>query len=117
MNLLTTRKKAAFLRKLGFAKSRMQMTRAGTTYMKGRAMVTIAKGDQGGGGWILVSPGFTLQAMMMNVENLKDGFRARLEDYRADDPSCPDPAREDYGTGAYRDDLFRWAAATVAARH
>ena len=117
MSALTTRKKAALLRKLGFAKSRMQLTRAGTTYMKGLAMVTIMKGDQGGGGWIVVSPALTLQATMMNVGNLKDGFRARLEDYRVDDPSCPDPAREDYGSGAYRDDLFRWAAATVAARH
>ena len=117
MNPLTTRKKAALLRKLGFAKSRMQMTRAGTTYMKGRAMVTIAKGDQGGGGWILVSPALTLQAMAMNVENLAEGFRNRVRAWHAEDPSCPDPAREDYGSGAYRDDLFRWAAATVAARH
>jgi len=104
---MTTRKKSAHLRKLGFTKSRMQLTRVGTTYMRGSTSVTIAKGDQGGGSFIAVTPGQgSFNSGLLHVGNMAAGMKQSIRVYRDHGVDLPDPDDADFGTPDWNDRLF-----------
>jgi hypothetical protein len=86
---MNKRQAAAELRKLGYAKSHMQMTRGATSYtLGGRApsqglMITLSEG-----GFIIsdTRPGvpkearWTFVSMALNIENLHEGAKARFKE-------------------------------------
>ncbi len=104
---MTTRKKSTHLRKLGFQKSRFQMTRAGNTYMRGNTSVTIPKGDKGGGNFIVVSPGDgAFNSALLHIGNTADSMKQTVRDYRDYGVDLPDPDGLDFGTPDWNDLLF-----------
>ena len=104
---MTTRRKSAHLRKLGFQKSRMQMTRVGNTYMRGNTSVTIAKGDKGGGNFIAVTPGQgAFNSGLLFVGNTSDSMKQSIREFRDYGVDLPDPDAPDFGTPDWCDKLF-----------
>ncbi len=104
---MNTRKKSAHLRKLGFTKSRMQMTRVGNTYMRGDTSVTIAKGDQGGGNFIAVTPGQgAFSSGLLHIGNTSESMKQSIREYRDFGVDLPDPDADDFGTPDWNDRLF-----------
>lgn len=82
MAMDTNRKCLAKLRKLGYARSSLQMARNGTTYTEGggfngRLSITLGKGsDQ----FIVTDREgkLTLMSMAVNISNLKDGAQSKV---------------------------------------
>jgi len=104
---MTTRMKSAHLRKLGFKKSRFQMTRVGNTYMRGDTSVTIAKGDKGGGGFTAVTPGQgAFNSGLLFIGNTSDSMKQTIREYRDYGVDLPDPDTDDFGTPDWNDRLF-----------
>ena len=104
---MTTRKKSAHLRKLGFQKSRMQLTRVGNTYRRGSTFITIAKGDQGGGNFIAVTPGQgSFNSGLLYIGNTAESMKQSIREYRDFGVDLPDPDADDFGTPDWNDRLF-----------
>ena len=104
---MTTRKKSAHLRKLGFEKSRFQMARNGNTYMRGDTSVTIAKGDTGGGNFAAVSPGAgSFQSGLLYIGNTSESMKHMIREYREFGVELPDPDADNFGTPEWNDSLF-----------
>jgi len=104
---MTTRKKSAYLRKLGFQKSRMQMTRVGSTYTRGNTSVTITKGDSGGGSFISITPGTcAFSSALLYIGNTSDSMKQTVREYRDYGVDLPDPDGADFGTPDWNDRLF-----------
>lgn len=104
---MTTRKKSAHLRKLGFQKSRMQLTRVGNTYRRGNTTVTIAKGDPGGGNFIAVTPGQgSFNSGLLYIGNTAESMKQLIREYRDFGVDLPDPDADDFGTPDWNDRLF-----------
>ena len=104
---MTTRKKSAHLRKLGFAKTHMQMTRAGNTYRRGNTSVTIPKGDKGSGNFIAVTPGQgAFNSGLLFIGNTSDSMKQTIREYRDFGVDLPNPDADDFGTPDWNDRLF-----------
>lgn len=104
---MTTRQKSTHLRKIGFQKSRFQMTRHGNTYARGDTSVTIVKGDKGGGNFVAVTPGQgSFQSSLLFIDNTAVSMKQTIREYRDYGVDLPDPDSPDFGTPDWRDKLF-----------
>ena len=104
---MTTRKKSAHLKKLGFQKTPFQLTRVGNTYRRGNTSITIAKGDKGGGNFVAVTPGQgAFNSGLLYVGNTSEGMKQVIRDYRDFGVDLPDPDGADFGTPDWNDRLF-----------
>ena len=104
---MNTRKKSAHLRKLGFQKPRVRMTRYGNTYRRGDTTVTIARGDQGGGNFIAVTPGQgAFNSGLLYIGNTSESMKQLVREYRDFGVDLPDPDADDFGTPDWNDRLF-----------
>ena len=113
---MTTRQKSAYLRKLGFKKSRMQLTRHGNTYRRGDTSVTIAKGDPGGGNFIAVTPGAgggSFNSGLLFIGNTSESMKQLIRDYREFGVDLPDPDSPDFGSPDWNDKLFTGVTAAI----
>jgi hypothetical protein len=105
--VMTTRKKSAHLRKLGFQKSRFQLTRVGNTYMRDGTSVTIPKGDKGGGNFIAMAPGAgAFNSALLHIGNTADNMKQLIREYRLSGVDLPDPDSQDFATPEWNDQLF-----------
>lgn len=115
---MSTRSRAAFLRKHGFTKSPMALTRGTTTYRhpeKPRLSVTIIKGRKDdGGGFTVVGGPVTFQSGLLGIGNTKDGMKGLVQNLHDQlglgqdgKPVIPDPQRADYLSPQYIEELFR----------
>ena len=115
---MSTRSRAAYLRKLGFKKSPMALTRGTTMYRhpdKPRLGVTIVKGvKEDGGGFIIVGGPVTFQSGLLGIGNTKDGMKLMIQNLHdqlglGQDGNyvIPDPQRADYLSPEYIEELFR----------
>ena len=106
---MSTRARAAFLRGLGFKKSDWVLTRGTIQYEHPEAgvRVTIRKGDEMGGSFIIMGGCFNFTSGMMFVGNLAAGCKASIQHLFSQGIDVPCPSRADYGEPEYMDDLFR----------
>ena len=104
---MTTRKKSAHLKKLGFQKTPFQLTRVGNTYRRGNTSITIAKGDKGGGNFIAVTPGQgAFNSGLLYIGNTAESMKQSIREYRDFGVDLPDPDAADFGTPDWNDRLF-----------
>jgi hypothetical protein len=106
--MMNGRQKAAFLRKNGFTKSRMQLTRVGCTYANDQGVsVTYPKGTQGGGNFLVAGSDMRFNSAFLSIGNTAKKAKEMLREARADGCDLPDPDAADFGSDAWMDELFR----------
>lgn len=99
---LTTRQKVARLKKAGFAKARVQLSRMGLTYDNGPVSVTIGKNSSN----FIVSGSLTYSSALLFIGNTADKAKAELRVLRELGHRLPDPDSEDFGSPDWMAELF-----------
>ena len=106
---MSTRRRAAFLRGLGFEKSDFTLTAGALTYQfpDTNIRVSILKGSDAGGGFQITGGCVTFISGLMNVATHAAGMKHLIQSLLSQGIDVPCPGRADYGEAEYMDDLFR----------
>ncbi len=105
----TTRARAAFLRKNGFTKSPMSLTRTAVTYRNEQGCsVSLRKGAAEGAPFIILGGKFGFNSSLLHIANTSGGAAHALKELRDDgNPDVPAIDRDDAGGPEWYGELFR----------
>jgi len=109
---MSTRGRSRFLLSEGFEKAPFTFTRGATTYRlqrEGRRDLNVTFPLRRGAGahFIIVGGCVTFQSGLMDIGNTSENVRAHISALYEQTGEVPDPARSDYGSPEYLEELFR----------